>query len=127
MFSPDWIAAGPRWFDESQRASLSREFLFPDCDEEALAWSLGTVDLFDTRHLVTQPCPLERWPSVPAASIVATQDRTLTPAWGRRITRRVLGTDAIEIEAGHYPQNSQPAEIASILERLAATAASFSP
>jgi hypothetical protein len=119
MFSPDWIKAGPRWFDPQERERLAREFLFHDCDEETLSWALATVDLFDTRHLVTQPAPFKSWPNVPTASIVASCDRTLTADWGRRISRRVLGQPAIEVDTGHCPHVSQPEETASILERLA--------
>jgi pimeloyl-ACP methyl ester carboxylesterase len=71
MFCRDWIEAGPRWFDSSQRERLAQEFLFHDCDGETLPWALSTVELFDTRHLVTQPAPFTTWPGVPAASIVA--------------------------------------------------------
>jgi len=120
MFSPDWIEAGARWFDASQQERLAKEFLFHDCDEETLSWALRTVELLDTRRLVTQAARFARWPSVPAVSIVATLDRTLSPDWGRRISRRVLGREAIEIQAGHCPHVSQPGAIADILERLAA-------
>src|SRR6266700_4195646 len=99
---------------------LAKEFLFHDCDEETLSWALRTVELLDTRRLVTQAARFARWPSVPAVSIVATLDRTLSPDWGRRISRRVLGREAIEIQAGHCPHVSQPGAIADILERLAA-------
>jgi pimeloyl-ACP methyl ester carboxylesterase len=120
MFSREWIDAGPQWFEESQRARLAHEFLFHDCDEESLPWALRTVELFDTRHLVTQPAPFTTWPSVLSVSIVATDDRTLTAGWGRRVSRRVLGREPIEIRAGHCPQASQPGELARILERLTA-------
>jgi pimeloyl-ACP methyl ester carboxylesterase len=119
MFSRGWIESGSRWFDKSQQASLAREFLFHDCDAETLAWALRSVELFDTRHLVSQPAPFEKWPGVPAASIVATHDRTLTADWGRRMSRRVLGREAIEIEAGHCPHVSHPEEVARILLQLA--------
>jgi pimeloyl-ACP methyl ester carboxylesterase len=121
MFSRDWIEAGPRWFDRSLQAALAEEFLFHDCDEVTLPWALRTVELFDTRHLVTQPAPFTRWPSVPAASIVSTNDRTLTADWGRRVSRRVLGREPVEIKAGHCPHVSQPGEVADILQELAAT------
>jgi pimeloyl-ACP methyl ester carboxylesterase len=123
MFSPAWIAAGPRWFDEAQKADLAREFLFHDCDEATLAWALDTIEFLDTKRLVTQPSPFTRWPGVPVASIVASEDRTLSPDWCRRISRRVLGREAIQIGAGHCPQVSQPEELASLLERLAARGA----
>ena len=119
MFSPEWIEAGPRWFDRSEQASLAREFLFHDCDEPTVSWALDTLEPIDTRQLVTQPSPFERWPEVPVASIVATEDRTLSPDWGRRTCRRVLGREPIEIVAGHCPQVSQPDAIARILERIA--------
>lgn len=119
MFSREWIEAGPRWFDPSQTESLSKQFLFHDCDTDTLPWALGTVELFDTRHLVTQPAPFTKWPGRQAASIVATHDRTLTADWGRRTTRRVLGDEPIEIQAGHCPHASQPLRLARLLEQLA--------
>jgi len=120
MFHRDWIEAGPRWFDDAQQKRLAEEFLFHDCDRETLAWAHNTVELFDTRHLVTQPAPFSSWPNVPTASVVATDDRTLTADWGRRAGRRLIGTEALEIEAGHCPHVSRPEEVARILERLAA-------
>jgi pimeloyl-ACP methyl ester carboxylesterase len=119
MFSSEWIAAGPRWFDKSQEKSLAKEFLFHDCDEETTSWALRTVASFDTRNLVTQPAPFAQWPNVPVASIVATSDRTLSPAWIRRISRHVLRTEAIEVQAGHCPHVSRPGDIADVLEQLA--------
>jgi pimeloyl-ACP methyl ester carboxylesterase len=118
MFSQDWIAAGPRWFDSAQREGLAEEFLFHDCDRETLPWALRTVETFDTRHLVTEPAPFTEWPGVRVASVVATDDRTLTADWGRRTTRRLLGTEAIEIRAGHCPHVSRPVEVARLLEEL---------
>jgi pimeloyl-ACP methyl ester carboxylesterase len=119
MFSRSWIEAGPRWFDPSQREALAEAFLFHDCGAATLPWALGTIDLFDTRHLVTQPAPFTRWPGVPTASIVSTDDRTLTADWGRRVSLRVLGRDAAEIRGGHCPHVSQPEAVADILEQLA--------
>lgn len=119
MFCSGWIEAGARWFDKSERESLAREFLFHDCDEETLSWALGSVELVDTRHVVTQPSPLTPPPGVPAVSIVATEDRTLSPDWGRRITRSLLRTEAIELRAGHCPHVSRSVATADLLERLA--------
>jgi len=121
MFSRDWIAAGPRWFDPTERDRLAREFLFHDCDEPTATWALTTLEVFDTRQLVVQPAPFSRWPSGPAASIVAGGDRTLTADWGRRAGRRA-GVETIEVPGGHCPHVSRPGEIADILERLAAVA-----
>lgn len=119
MFSPAWIEAGPRWFDKSREASLAREFLFHDCDEETLSWALRTVELLDPGRAITEPSSLTRWPDVRCASIVATADRTLSADWGRRASRRVLHEEAIEVSAGHCPHVSRPGEIADLLEELA--------
>lgn len=118
MFSPKWIESGARWADESQRDALAKEFLFHDCDEHTLQWALRTVDPIVTRQLSTQRTPLMVWPDVPAASIVPSEDRTLSPDWMRRISRRVLRNEPIEIRAGHCPHASQPTRIADILEQL---------
>jgi len=119
MFSPAWIESGARWSDESQRDALAKEFLFHDCDEETLPWALRTVQPIVTRQLSTQRSPLATWPGVPGVSIVPTEDRTLSPDWMRRVSRRVLGRQPIEIRAGHCPHVSQPTRIADLLERLA--------
>jgi len=120
MFTEEWIAAGKRWFDKSEEENLAREFLFHDSDEETIAWALTTIELMNTGHLVAEPCPLASWPEVPAASIIASGDRTLTAGWGRRMSRRVLGREAIEVDAGHCPHMSRPRIIADTLEDLAA-------
>ena len=122
MFSGGWIAAGPLWFDVSKREPLAREFLLHDCDEETIRAHLPSIAIWNTRNLVTEPVPFDAWPDVPTASIVASLDRTLTPEWGRRTSRRVLGRDAIVVEAGHCPHVSRPDEVARLLETLAAPA-----
>jgi len=119
MFHPEWIRAGPRWFDPEQTEGLAREFLFHDCDDDTLRGALGTLSPMDTQRVVTQPCPLPSWPEVPCASIVAARDRTLHPEWIRRATRRRLGVEPIEVDAGHCPHVSRPVEIARILEHVA--------
>jgi pimeloyl-ACP methyl ester carboxylesterase len=120
MFSPGWIEVGARWFgDPSQQKQLAENFLFHDCDDETRAWALSTVELFDTRDLVDEPNPLEVWPAVRAASIIANEDRTLSPEWSRKMSRDALGAETIEIAAGHCPHVSQPRALADILEQLA--------
>jgi pimeloyl-ACP methyl ester carboxylesterase len=119
MFSPAWIEAGSQREDRVAQQTLAREFLFHDCDEETLAWALGTVELMRTERLVTEEAPFAEWPELPAVSIVATEDRTLTPEWGRRISRRVLGREALEVHSGHCPHMSRPEQIVQRLEQLA--------
>lgn len=124
MFDPAWIAAGERWFDEAQREALGREFLFHDCEEADLPAALRTLEPFDTRALVVEPSPAAAAASVPAAAIVATEDRTLAPDWIDRAARRLLKVEPFEIRAGHCPQQSRPGELADLLERIATRQAS---
>jgi pimeloyl-ACP methyl ester carboxylesterase len=116
MFHPDWIASGPRWLDRGQHAALAREFLFHDLADPTQA--LRTIEMFDTRHLVTEPNPLTRWPPAARASIVPAQDRTITPDWQRRAARERLRVEPIEIDAGHLPHTTRPAQFARILEEI---------
>ena len=120
MFHPAWLEAGARWFEGAPKEPLAREFLLHDCDEATRAWALGTIEMFDTRHLVVEPAPFAAWPSVPTTSIVATRDRTITADWVRRTALRVLGVESVEIDAGHCPHVSQPEQVASPLHGLAA-------
>ncbi|HEX5010139.1 MAG TPA: alpha/beta hydrolase [Planctomycetota bacterium] len=119
MFNPEWIKAGSRWFAAHQVQSLAREFLYHDCDDETLPWALSTLEMLDTRTLVTEPCPLQAWPDVPSVSVIATGDRTLSPDWGRRVSRLLPRCEVIEMHAGHCPHVSQSRQTADLLERLA--------
>jgi len=119
MFSAAWIESGSRWFDSAEHATLARDFLFHDCELDAVLPALNTVELFDTRHLTMEPSPLVDWPSARCASIVSSKDRTLNPAWSRRVAETRLGVRPIEIEAGHCPHTSRPDEITMILRQLA--------
>jgi hypothetical protein len=62
MFSREWIEAGSRWFDVSQRESLAREFLFHDCDRATLPWAQSTP-----ATVPTSPGPT-RWRSCSSSS-----------------------------------------------------------
>ena len=42
-------------------------------------------------------------PDVPCSSIVCADDRTISPAWSRRIARERLGVDPIELPGGTLP------------------------
>jgi pimeloyl-ACP methyl ester carboxylesterase len=118
MFSGGWLAAGPLWLDPSKHEPLAREFLLHDCDDATIRETLPSIELWDVRHLAAEPAPFDAWPGVPTTSIVASLDRTLTPEWGRKTTRRLLGHAPIVIEAGHCPHVSRPDEVAHILASL---------
>ena len=48
---------------------------------------------------------------------LAAGDRTLQPDWMRQAARQRLGTQPVEVNAGHCPHVSQPELIADLLTR----------
>lgn len=113
MLNPAWVGKNPM---ENQ---VAVEFCFHDCPPERLDWALSTRVLFYAKRAMEEPCPLKAWPAVPAAYIVCTEDRAVTPAWQRKAAREWLGVEPVEIPAGHCPNVSRPEMLADVLERVA--------
>jgi pimeloyl-ACP methyl ester carboxylesterase len=68
---------------------------------------------------LTEPCPFTEWPEVPSTYIVMADDRTVGPAWSRRVATERLGADLVELGGSHSPFYSRPAELAGVLVGLA--------
>jgi pimeloyl-ACP methyl ester carboxylesterase len=64
---------------------------------------------------MTERCPLEAWPDVPATYVLMREDRSVAPAWSREVARERLGGDAVELDGGHSPFLSRPAALADVL------------
>ncbi|MER6665869.1 alpha/beta hydrolase [Amycolatopsis japonica] len=108
VLEPDWIGVDP-----TADPAKASEFLFHDCDPETERLALDSLRLFNPAVLAAHPAGAA--PDIPSTVIVPTRDRTLRPEWLRRAARERLGVTAIEIDAGHCPQMSRPAEICGIL------------
>jgi hypothetical protein len=65
----------------------------------------------------TERCPLDRWPDVPASYILGTADRAVSPQWPRRISRELLGAEAIELGTGHSSFLADPDGLVDALLR----------
>jgi len=115
MFHPRWVALSPRWADAAERPALAAEFLFHDCAEERLRSVEPTVTMLDVSSLVRETWPLESARGAPSSYIVCSHDRTLNPAWCRRVAREELGIEPVEIPAGHAPHVCQPGLLAQVL------------
>jgi pimeloyl-ACP methyl ester carboxylesterase len=63
--------------------------------------------------------PLKRRPCGKATSIIGTDDRAVSPQWSRRVARKRLGVEAVEIASGHMPMLSRPSDLANLLDALA--------
>lgn len=99
-----------------ERAAI--EIFFQDCVPEvaqAAARRLRPQQWKITREVT----PLRQWPAVPAAYILCTDDRMVSPNYGRTAARLQLGIDPIELPGGHSPFLSRPGVLAQALVRAA--------
>ncbi len=94
------------------------EVVYHDCPPDL---ALCAAQRLRRQHwrITQELTPLEEWPAIPSAYIVARDDRVIAPAYGREIARRRLGVDPVEIDGGHAPFLARPAELASVLSALA--------
>jgi alpha/beta hydrolase family protein len=67
-----------------------------------------------------EPSPLRAWPDVPTRVLLCRDDHLLPPGFVRRVARERLGVTPDEIDGGHTPALSRPAELADRLEAYAA-------
>ena len=103
------------WPDEAALIAT----LYQDCDPGDAARAYARLRR-QARLPNVEPCPLEAWPATPAASVIALDDRSIAADWSRRAARERLGVEAVELEGGHSPFMSRPAELAEVLAGLAA-------
>jgi pimeloyl-ACP methyl ester carboxylesterase len=91
---------------------------YHDCAPELASWA--AKKLRRQRRFFMDVSPQSDWPDVRQACIVCGQDRTMNPAWQRRVSREWLGVEPIEMPGSHSPFFSRPGELARVLDRLAA-------
>jgi pimeloyl-ACP methyl ester carboxylesterase len=114
MFNPEWFGVDP-----TADPVLATYFLFHDCDLTTLRWALGTLRLFSAlRDCYAEVPPRRDLSARPSTAVVPTKDRTLRPAYMAEVARARLGTDPVELSAGHCPHVSHPDQVADLLEPL---------
>jgi pimeloyl-ACP methyl ester carboxylesterase len=91
---------------------------FHDCATEDAAWAAARL-----RPQSAAP-RLEPWPEDPLldverTSILCRDEQCIRPDWSRGVSRELLGVEPIELDGGHSPFLSRPAELADVLVRLA--------
>ena len=74
-------------------------------------------------RVMTESSPLIAWPAVPCAYVACRDDHATNPAWQRQAARERLGVEAVELDGGHSPMLSRPAELAAVLDGLARSGA----
>jgi pimeloyl-ACP methyl ester carboxylesterase len=97
------------WSDERETARQLHPDLSPSDAQSAFARLRPQAQLSQR-----EPHPTGL-PHVPAASIVCTADRVLSPDWTRRVTRERLRVEPIELSTGHFPMLTHPELLAETL------------
>lgn len=104
------VAGGVSWL-------AARDGFYQDLDEAVArrAWERLRPQ---GMTVFTEVCPIDRWPDVPSTYILMKQDRAVGPNWSRQVTRERLHSEPIELDGGHSPFYSRPAELAEVLSKL---------
>jgi pimeloyl-ACP methyl ester carboxylesterase len=104
---------GRFWFPEPSDAIRA---FYDDCDEATAAWAVPRLRRQSrTPHArIGEPVGP---PACASVSIVCTEDRVASAAWGRwAAAERLLGAPVIELGGAHSPFLSRPAELAEALD-----------
>jgi len=97
--------------------NTASELFFSDASPELAGWAVARLRP-QSYGIFAETCPLQAWPDVPSRSIVCRDDRAINPAWVRSVARDRLGTEAVEIDGGHSPFLTRPAELANVLDGI---------
>jgi len=98
--------------------TTATELFFHDAQPAVARWATARLRP-QCYGVMSEVTPLIEWPDVPCRSIVCRDDRALNPEWGRTTARARLGVDAVEIDGGHSPFLTRPAELARLIDTLA--------
>ena len=90
---------------------------FHDCTPEDAAWAAAMLRPQSAAPR-QEPWPDDPLPDVERTSILCRDEQCIRPEWSRTVSRELLGVEAIELEGGHSPFLSRPAELADVLARL---------
>jgi len=112
----EWIDLGDDvWLIGPNTAS---ELFYSDVPRDQAAWALDRLRP-QCYRVIREETPLTVWPDVASSSIVCREDRAINPDWVRTAARERLGVDAIELDGGHSPFLTRPAELADVLDSVA--------
>jgi pimeloyl-ACP methyl ester carboxylesterase len=115
LLHADWL----HYPGKPDSPEAAARFMFNDCDEDTLAWSLSTVRLFMPQPAYDEVTPLGSWPDIPSTYLLGTEDQIISQQWARSAVPARLGGPPIELPAGHCPQNSRPELVAEVLLSIA--------
>ncbi len=94
------------------------ELFWHDATPRVAAWAVARLRPQSYR-VMTEMSPLAAWPDVTSSYIACREDHAMNPTWQRTAARDRLGVEAVELDGGHTPMLSRPAELAELLDELA--------
>ena len=111
------------WIDEGDDVwmvgpNTATERLWQDAKPAVARWAIQRLRPQSYR-VMKEVTPLAAWPDVESRSIVCRDDRAINPDWVRSASRQRIGTTPVEIDGGHSPFLTRPAELARLLDALA--------
>lgn len=98
--------------------ATATELFYHDAQPAVARWATARLRP-QCYRVMSEVTPLVEWPDVACRSIVCREDRALNPEWARTAARERLGVDAVEIDGGHSPFLTRPAELARLIDTLA--------
>jgi pimeloyl-ACP methyl ester carboxylesterase len=114
------------WWTNTRHAEARREIggdqmddfetYYNDVPRELAAEAMRHERNHPSSRAYEQPWPLETWPEVQTHALVCRNDRMFPADFMRRLVRERLGITPDDIDSGHSPMLSQPAEFAQRLE-----------
>ena len=119
------------WWANTGHAAARRE-LGPDGDDnwtyyhdvppELAAEASKRGRVHPSERAYSEPWPLDAWPDVATRFLLCRNDRLFPAEWMRALVRERLGVTPDEIDSGHCPNLSRPAELAVRLDDYARAA-----
>lgn len=97
--------------------NTATELFFHDASPDLAHWATDRLRP-QAYRVMKEITPLSEWPDVKSHSIVCRDDRALNPDWARLAARDRLGIEAVEIDGGHSPFLTRPAELGQLLDGL---------
>ena len=111
------LGKGELEFDKSGLFCFSRagamRALYHDCESQAAEDSLARLRF--QRSMWNEVAKFDDWRADEIISIVCSEDRVVSPDWGRRVSRERLGVEAIDLDGGHSPWLSRPSQVADLI------------
>jgi pimeloyl-ACP methyl ester carboxylesterase len=91
--------------------------LYHDCPRELAEWAASKLRP-QARAAPREPFAADELPRLEGGYVLSREDRMFSPDWMRAAARERLAMEPLELDGGHSPMLSRPAELADLLISL---------